>query len=83
MEKLLATEGYFSLQTKKKLLSPVSAPRSTRVVSPGPSMLIRTTDIDVSSPPPQRSLLQAHETRTEWIMQRGEPFRQIEWSEVE
>lgn len=82
VEKLVATEGYFSPQTRVSIAETGSNPLISLVVAPGPRTVIRSVDIDVSGPATQRSPKQIEQIRTEWPLVRGEPFRQTEWSDA-
>lgn len=82
VEKLVATEGYFSPQTHASIIESEPTPLVRIIVDAGPRTVVRTVEIGIAGPAARQSPGQVGEVREEWSLESGEPFRQAEWSEA-
>ena len=78
---LLATEGYFSPNTR------VDVERHEKKivhieVEPGPRTSISKVEVEVQGPALQRSPAQVEQLIREWPLVEGAPFRQADWDEA-
>jgi translocation and assembly module TamA len=80
VEKLAATEGYFSPKTEASVTETGANPLIRLVVEPGPRTVVRKLDIEVSGPAADGAPQQLSRMRTESPLKQGEPFRQEEWN---
>jgi translocation and assembly module TamA len=79
VERLLATEGYFSPVTKVTSQEADHTPTVNLTVNPGPRTFVRDVDINVSGAASQQQTTQVDRISKDWPLKNGTPFRQEDW----
>lgn len=80
VEKLTATEGYFTPRTTVRVEQEDGMPLVRIVVEAGPRTRISTTRVEVTGPARDTSPQQVREVTEAWPISSGDPFRQEAWS---
>jgi translocation and assembly module TamA len=76
---LLATEGYFSPETRARI-DEEDGRRVVRIdVDPGPRTIVEDVDIDATGAVAQLEPERINEIRRGWDLPKGKPFRQEDW----
>ena len=81
VERLAATEGFFSTSTEVNVEQQAGTTVVRVAVTPGTRTTVSSVDITVNGAASERSPEQVEQVQESWTLNRGEPFRQEEWNE--
>lgn len=82
VERLAATEGYFSPVTRVSIKDDAGTQVVHVSVEPGPRTRVSNLNIDVTGAALQRSPEQVEALRDAWPLRRTDPFRQEAWADA-